>query len=232
MIRVRVASIVLIAAAFCVTASSSSVLSQEASLKPGINKSYENPDVEKRVEHFEGKNREISRKRNEIVEACQVEAGMDVADVGAGTGLFTRMIAKEVGPKGTVYAVDISDKFVEHILKTSQEQKLENVKGIVCSDDSTNLAPNSIDLAFICDTYHHFEFPYKTMATVHKALRPGGRLVVIDFKKIPGVSPDWIMGHVRCTQKEATVEMEEAGFELIDTVDIMEDQYVLRFKKK
>ena len=214
------------------TFSNSLVLGQETSLKPGINKSYENPDVEKRVKQFEGESREISQKRKEIVEACQLKPGLDVADIGAGTGLFTRLFAKQVQPEGTVLAVDISDKFIEHILKTSKEQGLKNVKCIVCAQDSTNLPPNSVDLAFICDVYHHLEFPYKTMATVHKALRPGGRLVVVDFKKIPGVTKQWIMGHVRCDQKETTEEIVKAGFELVDTVDIMEEQFVLRFKKK
>ena len=186
--------------------------------------------MEKRVQQFEGESREISQKRKEIIEVCQLKPGMDVADIGAGTGLFTRPFARQV-KEGTVYAVDISDKFVGHILKTCEEQNLKNVKGIVCSHDSTNLPADSIDLAFICDTYHHFEFPYKTMATVHKALRPGGRLILVDFRKIPGVSRDWIIGHVRCNQKETAKEITEAGFELIDTPEIMKEQYVLRFKK-
>jgi ubiquinone/menaquinone biosynthesis C-methylase UbiE len=230
--RMKTASSVVIATVLTVLCSGSLVLAQDTSLKPGINKSYENPDVEKRVKQFEGESREISQKRREIVDVCELKLGLNVADIGAGTGLFSRLFAKEVGPKGTVYAVDISSEFIDHILKTSKEQDLKNVKGIVCSPDSTKLPPNSVDLAFICDVYHHFEFPYKTMATVHKALRPGGRLIVIDFKKIPGVSKEWIFGHVRCDQKEVTAEIVEAGFELIDTPDIMEEQYVLRFKKK
>ncbi len=214
------------------TLSDSLVLGQDTSLKPGINKSYENPNVEKRVEQFEGESREISLMRNEIVKICQLKPGLDVADIGAGTGLFTRLFAKQVQPEGTVQAVDISDKFIDHILKTCKQQDLKNVKCIVCTQDSTKLPPDSVDLAFICDVYHHLEFPYKTMATVHKALRPAGRLIVIDFKKIPGVTKQWIMDHVRCDQKETTEEIVKAGFELIDMPDIMEEQFVLRFKKK
>ena len=229
-------SLPVIATAFLltlsITATDSPTFAQDVSLKPGINDSYQNPDIEKRVKQFEGEGREISKKQDEIVKACQLKPGMDVADIGAGTGLFTRLFAAKVKPEGTVYAVDISDKFIEHILKTCEEQELKNVKGILCSQDATKLPPNSVDLAFICDTYHHFEFPFKTMATVHKALRPGGRLIVIDFKKIEGSTRDWIMDHVRGDQELTTKEIVEAGFELIDTVDIMEEQYVLRFKKK
>jgi len=235
MIQLRAVPVVLLALLLTLsttTPKSSLVFAQDTSLKPGINKSYEDPDVEKRVEQFEGESREISQKRNEIVKACQLKPGTAVADIGAGTGLFTRLFAKQVKPDGTVYAVDISDKFLDHILKTCKEQNLKNVNGIACTQDATKLPPDSIDLAFICDTYHHFEFPYKTMATVHKALRPGGRLIVVDFKKIPGVTREWVIDHVRCDQKQTTQEIIEAGFDLVDTVDIMKEQYVLRFKKK
>jgi ubiquinone/menaquinone biosynthesis C-methylase UbiE len=228
----KAVQVALLAFFLAIATTASDSFSQDTSLKPGINKSFEDPEVEKRVEQFEGESREISQKRNEIVDACQLKPGIDVADTGAGTGLFTRLFAKQVKAEGTVYAVDISDKFVDHIRKTCEEQKLKNVKGIVCTPDSTKLPPDSVDLAFICDTYHHFEFPYKTMATVHKALRPGGRLIVVDFKKIPGVTRDWIIGHVRTDQKETTEEIVKAGFELIDTPDFMQEQYLLRFKKK
>jgi predicted methyltransferase len=206
-------------------------VAQESSLKPGINDAYKNPNVEQRVKQFEGESREIAASQKQILKACGFKRGMDIADIGAGTGLFTRPFAKRVGPKGTVFAVDISEKFLEHITKTCKEQQLENVKPILCEPDSTKLPPESVDRAFICDTYHHFEFPFKTMATVHKALRPDGQLIVIDFKKIEGTSPEWVMGHVRADQELVTEEITAAGFELIDTVDIMETQYVLRFKK-
>src|SRR5947209_2253423 len=133
-------------------------LGQEKSVRPGINRPYENPDVRKFVGVFEGPDWDIFAQRQQIVAACRVRAGMAVADIGAGTGLFTRLFATVVGPAGTVYAVDIAPKFIEHIENTCKENGLTNVVGMVCLPDSVGLPAASIDLAFICDTYHHFEF--------------------------------------------------------------------------
>src|SRR5713226_2662044 len=108
--------------------------------------------------------RDIFAQRHPIVAACRIRASMAVADIGAGTGLFTRLFATAVGPAGTVYAVDIAPKFIEHIENTCKENGLTSVVGVVCPLDSVGLPPASIDLAFICDTYHHFEFPFRTMA--------------------------------------------------------------------
>jgi predicted methyltransferase len=203
----------------------------EKSVRPGINKPYEKPDIDQSVKHFECESREVYTKRKEIVAACQIKPGMVVADVGAGTGLFTRLFAAEVGPHGHVYAVVIARKFVEHIDKTAKEAGLKNVTGIVCQPDSTELPPESVDLVFICDTYHHFEFPRKTMASIHSALRPGGRIVLVDYRRIVGKSPEALLKHVRAGQEVFTREIEAAGFKVIDAADFMLENYLVRFEK-
>jgi ubiquinone/menaquinone biosynthesis C-methylase UbiE len=196
-----------------------------------INAKFRNPDVAKSIETFEGESREIFQKRAEILAACDLRTGMHVADVGAGTGLFTRLFAPRVAP-GKVYAVDISRKFIEHIEKTCQAQKLDNVVGIVCGDESTDLPPNSVDLVFVCDTYHHFPHPEKNLASIRQALRPGARLVVVDFEKEKGITPDWVMTHVRADRETAIREITSAGFKLLDQApETMKGQYVLRFEK-
>src|SRR5690606_10179035 len=189
---------------------------QETSVNPGINKSFESPNVPEYVERFEKEGRDVYNHRHEIVAALNLRPGMVVADVGAGTGLFTRMFSPLVGDKGKVYAVDISDEFIAHIEKTAREQKLGNIVGIVCAADSVLLPPSSVDLVFICDTYHHFEFPHKTMQSIHKALRPGGHVVLIDFHRIPGVSSEWVLGHVRAGQEVFTQEIINAGFKRVE----------------
>ncbi|MCA9205530.1 MAG: methyltransferase type 11, partial [Planctomycetales bacterium] len=83
----------------------------------------------------------------------------------------------------------------------------------------------------ICDTYHHFEFPHKTMSSIHRALRPGGTVVLIDFERVEGESSDWILGHVRAGQEVFEKEVAEAGFEKIDERDLLKDNYFTRFKK-
>ena len=156
---------------------------------------------------------------------------MTVADIGAGTGLFTRLFAKEVGPSGKVFAVDIAPQFIEHIEKTCKAQDLKNVVGIVCKQDSTELPANSIDLAFICDTYHHFEFPFKTMASIHRAVRPGGQVVLVDFHRIKGKSSEWVLNHVRAGQEVFTKEILAAGFRQVREEKFLKENYLVRFEK-
>ena len=204
---------------------------QEKSVRPGINKPFENPDLKDFVKKFEGESREIAAHAKEIVAACKIRPGMMVADVGAGTGLFTRRFAAEVGDKGKVFAVDIAPTFLRHIEKTCEENRLKNVVTIQCDQFSTKLPRNSVDLVFICDTYHHFEFPQRTLQSIHHALRPGGQVVLIDFHRIKGESTDWVMDHVRAGQEVFAKEVEESGFKQVEEKKFMKQSYFLRFEK-
>jgi ubiquinone/menaquinone biosynthesis C-methylase UbiE len=208
------------------------VAAQEKSVKPGINDPFKNPDVEKYAKTFEGESREVFAQREKIVAACKPKPGMVVADVGAGTGLFTRLFAKEVGPDGQVYAVDIAPKFLEHVQKTCRNAGLLNVTPVLCNQDSVDLPANSVDLAFVCDTYHHFEFPERTLLSLHRAIKPGGRLVVVDFVRIPGKSSDWVLNHVRAGQAVVEKEIAAAGFERTDELkDVLKENYAVVFTK-
>jgi 3-mercaptopyruvate sulfurtransferase SseA/precorrin-6B methylase 2 len=204
---------------------------QEKSVRPGINKPFENPDVKEYVGKFEIESREVYSQRKEIVAGCDLKPGMVVADVGAGTGLFTRLFAKEVGERGKVYAVDIAPKFVEHIEKTCKDAGIKNVVGVACTADSVKLPAKSVDLVFVCDTYHHFEFPFKTLASIHDALRPGGRMIVIDFHRIPGKSSEWTLNHVRAGQEVFSKEIETSGFKKVAEKKLLKDNYFLVFEK-
>ncbi len=199
---------------------------------PGINQPYENPDFETWVGRFERPGREVYDKRQEIVAATGVGAGMKVADIGAGTGLFTLLFAAKVGPDGLVYAVDISRGFVENILRRAREKGLRNVEGVVNSQNSADLASQSIDLAFICDTYHHFERPQEMLRSIRDALRPGGALVIIDYRRAEGVSSAWVMEHVRASKDTVIHEVETAGFELEKDEDFLQQNFFLRFIKR
>jgi cytochrome c peroxidase len=206
---------------------------QDKSVNPGINKAFDAPNVPEFVERFEIEGRDVFDHRKEVVAALGLKAGMAVADVGAGTGLFTRMFSPLVGPKGKVYAVDISDKFISHIERIARQQEMENIVGVVCKPDSVELPPDSVDLVFICDTYHHFEFPHKTMRSIHKALKPKGQVVLIDFHRIAGKSSDWVIGHVRAGQDVFAKEIVDAGFKQIEAKkDLLKESYFLRFEKQ
>lgn len=212
--------------------SASGAWAQETSVKPGINDTFENPDVGQFVERFEKEGREVYDQRERIVEACDLKPGMVVADIGAGTGLFTRMLADKVGSDGKVYAVDIAEEFVEHIRKAAKDAGLNQIEGVVCEPDFVNLPPASVDVVFICDTYHHFEFPYKTMASLHRALKPGGRVVLVEFSRIEGVSSEWVMGHVRAGEEVFTQEILESGFRKVDELEgVFKESYLIRFER-
>jgi len=204
---------------------------QEESVRPGINRHFVDPDWQRWVNTFERPGREVYDKRHAIVEASGLRPGMTVADIGAGTGLFTRLFAPRVEPGGTVYAVDISRIFVENTLRTAREQGLTNVKGIVNTPEDVGLPADSIDLAFITDTYHHFEYPQQTMASIHRALRGDGRVIIIDFRRDPRTSSRWVMGHVRTNKAQTVEEMKAAGFRLVADKPFMRTNYFLEFVK-
>ncbi len=224
-------SINLFCAALCVVLPSIS-RAQEASVKPGINTQFADPNVEQFINRFEGDGRAIYKHRAEILATLDLKPGMDIADIGAGTGFFSLMIAEKVAPDGTVYAGDIADNFVKHIEARAKEASLANVKPVLCTERSVELPENSIDAAFVCDTYHHFEFPFDTLASIHKALRPGGTLVIVDFERIEGVTSTFSIEHVRAGKGTVTDEVKDAGFDFVNEVDIMDDQFVLRFTKR
>jgi ubiquinone/menaquinone biosynthesis C-methylase UbiE/intracellular sulfur oxidation DsrE/DsrF family protein len=205
---------------------------QEKSVRPGINESFRAPDVSQFQQRFETESREVYKSREEIVAALGLKPGMTVADIGAGTGLFTRLFAEEVGPEGRVIAVDISKNFLEHIERTSREAGIKNIETQLCTDDSTGLVSESIDVAYICDTYHHFEFPVKTMTSIQKALKRDGHLFLIDFQRIPGERSDFVMGHVRAGKDVFVSEVIQAGFRKSrDIENLLKENYFVEFAK-
>ena len=208
---------------------------EEVSVKPGVNKKFVDPnlDVDAFVKRFEIESREIYVNRERILAACEIKKGDTVADVGAGTGLFTRMFSQDVGHDGWVYAVDIAPRFIEHINTEAARNKLTNITGVLCSENSINLPPQSCDVVFICDVYHHFEYPKSSLASIKRALKDDGHLIVIDFERIEGKSRKWLMGHVRAGKEVFRAEIMDAGFTLVQEkkIDGFEENYFLKFKK-
>ena len=209
--------------------------SNEDSVRPGVNERFlsEGLDVERFVGIFEGESREVSVQRERIAKALEVSPGMTVADIGAGTGLFLPYFDRGVGSKGRVYAVEISPKFLEHLRERAKREKLARVEVVKGLEDSVALPAASVDLAFVCDTYHHFEYPQSTLASLYTAIRPGGSLVILDFKRIPGESSDWVMEHIRAGKEVFRREIESAGFQFDREVKVedLKENYVLRFRR-
>lgn len=218
----------------CAAPSTAAAPAHEASVKPGINDEYRKGDIPRWQGRLEAESREVYRERERIVAAAGVRPGETVADIGAGTGLLTLLLAKATGPAGKVYAQDIIPEFVKHLGERAAAEGLKNVVPTLGKEDSAELPAGSLDVAFICDTYHHFEYPKTMMATIHAALKPGGRLVIVDFERILGVSSEWILGHVRAGRAEVELELREAGFELLPAqpeTSFLKDNWMAIFRR-
>jgi ubiquinone/menaquinone biosynthesis C-methylase UbiE len=200
-----------------------------------INERFRSPelDIERFVDLFESETREVALARHSILAALGLRPGEAVADVGAGTGLFLDLFCDVLGPDGELVCVDISEVFLEHLDERIREAGLTQARTLLCDDRSSGLREASMDLVFICDTYHHFEYPSDTLASLHAALKPGGRLVLVDLERKPGVSSDWILGHVRADKQTFRAEIEAAGFQLAREAQLAEFRmsYMLIFDR-
>lgn len=201
---------------------------------PEVNKTFTDPalKVDEWVSKFEIESREVYKFRKRLVATAHLKRGMAVADVGAGTGLFTFLFAAEVGKQGLVYAVDIAKPFLAHIASVAKSRGLPQVKPIEGGFDSPRLPEHSVDRIFICDTYHHFEHPSLMLTALARALRPGGELVLVDFKRDEAKSSAWTLKHVRAGEAEVIKEFAQAGFVVSRRENFLTDNYVLVFKPR
>ncbi|MQA30135.1 MAG: methyltransferase domain-containing protein [Luteitalea sp.] len=184
------------------------------------------------AEGLESEGRALFDRRFDVLDVLALKPGRDVADIGAGSGLFTRLIAERVGPKGTVYGVEISASLVNHIATTAAAMGLGNVKAVLGTPTSPRLGERSVDLAFVADSYHHFEHPREMLNEIKRALRPDGVLLIIDWERIEGVSHPFILDMVRAGKGTVTDEINDAGFELVQEVRLFDDEYVLKFRHR
>jgi ubiquinone/menaquinone biosynthesis C-methylase UbiE len=228
------ASLVVLAAVGGRTSGQTQAETKKSRVDPKINAAFKKPIVKDYIKKFETESRDIYAHRHEIVAALELKPGMAVADVGAGTGLFTRLFAEKVGPKGKVYAVDIAEPFLKHIAAEAKKSGHQHVVTVLGAQDSTNLAAESVNLVFLSDVYHHLEEPEKLLASIRRALRPGGRLVVVEFDRVEGKSSEFVLKHVRAGKAVFRKEIEEAGFAVIPTREPprLKENFFLRFEKR
>ncbi|MBK6923500.1 MAG: methyltransferase domain-containing protein [Deltaproteobacteria bacterium] len=195
-----------------------------------INERYARRDASD-WDSFEREGREVFDHRTRIVDALALAPGDVVADVGAGTGLFTLEFARRVGPRGRVFAVDVQPYFREHIAERAAQAGLENITTVVADQRHSGLAADSVDVAFLCDAYHHLELPQTYLADLHRALRPGARLVVVDYDRTRAGVDAWMRKHVRADPEQFRREIEGAGFRLVDTPALLRENFVMIFER-
>lgn len=155
---------------------------------------------------------------------------MAVADIGAGSGYFTRRIARRIGANGIVYAVDIQPEMLK-ILKANMESRgLTNYRLVQGTEKNPKLADGSLDLAILVDVYHEFAFPHEMMTAIRKALKPGGRVVLVEYRGEDKWVP--IKPLHKMTQSQVRKEAAAQGFKWIETLDVLPRQHILIFEKK
>lgn len=125
----------------------------------------------------------VQEERPDLLLAeLNLKPGMVVADIGAGTGYHSRRVSSVVGPTGKVYAVDVQPQMVQFLSRLSREKEFANVKPVLSTVDDVRLPPASVDLAIMVDVYHELEFPFEVMASILKSLKPGGRVVFVEYR--------------------------------------------------
>lgn len=227
-----VAAVGCVLALFAIMAFAGAGVAQEKSVRPGINDRFKDADVERLIKQFERNGREIYDNRLAIRDALQLKPGMAVADIGAGTGFFAMLFADVVGPKGVIHAVEIDQNYLDHIAENAAEGGLKNIRGVLGEGRDPKLEADSVDVVFICDTYHHFEYPYDMLRHIHDALRDNGRLVIVDFERIRGVTSKFSIEHVRCGKGTVMDEVKDSGFVFEREIPLMKEQYVITFRKR
>ena len=175
-------------------------------------RSFEDVDYWKSV--FDDPTRDAWQKPREVVAALGLRPGMNVADLGAGTGYFTHHLAPAVAPNGTVFAVETEPNLVVYLRTRAEQDGAANVMPVLASPDNPRLPPDAVDLVLIVDTFHHIDQRLGYFQRLKHVLRAGGRVAVIDWRldKLPvGPPPDH-----KIARDQVVTEMEQAGYRLVD----------------
>jgi ubiquinone/menaquinone biosynthesis C-methylase UbiE len=184
-------------------------------------------DVERWEKVFDDPERDRWQRPGHVVEKLGLAPGARVADLGAGTGYFVRHLAAAVGPDGAVYAVDIEPKMVAHLRDRADAEGTDNVTPLLASASNPRLPAASLDVILIVDTFHHLDGRLDYLQRLRRALRPSGRIAIVDWKKksLPVGPP---MDH-KIAREQVVAEMEAAGYRLSDESAELPYQYFLIF---
>jgi ubiquinone/menaquinone biosynthesis C-methylase UbiE len=178
--------------------------------------------------------RDEKQKPAELVRSAGIQKGMTVADVGTGIGFMLPFLSRRVGPEGKVIAEDIFDDFLAGARQRAANQKLENVTFVKGAETDPNLPEGAVDIVLALDVYHHFDYPEKMLAAIHKALKPDGKLVIVEYYKRPEAMPGGrAVTHIRLDMPDVIKEVEANHFHLVaEKEHIPDSQYMLVLTKK
>lgn len=180
--------------------------------------------AEEYIKLLESERRVAGLQIDKVIEVLKLKSDHKIADIGSGSGLFTRPLAKTAG-KGIVYAVDIDQKLLDHVAKTSADEKLANVKTIFAAEDDPKL-PEPVDLIVIIDTMHHIANQPTYVKTLKKYLRKDGRIAIIDFSKT------WPAGHEKMVYKLEDLDgwMKAAGYKQVESHEFLDNNFFVVYR--
>jgi ubiquinone/menaquinone biosynthesis C-methylase UbiE len=174
--------------------------------------------------------RETYEQPERVLDALKIAPGTTVADIGAGVGYFSLRIARRVGSSGKVVAVDVQPKMLE-LLKTNRDREgLGNIELVLGTETTPRLGPQSVDLILMVDVYHEFQYPEEMMAGIRQALRPSGRLVLVEYRGEDPTVP--IKPEHKMTVQQVLKEIEPMGFRLKEKLDFLPWQHIFVFEKR
>jgi len=172
--------------------------------------------------------REKEEAPNAALDAIGIKKGDVVADVGAGVGYFTWRMAERVGPAGKVYANDIQPRMLERLKKNIASRGLTNVVPVLGAEDDPKLPAGQLDLELLVDVYHEFSKPREMLAKLREALKPSGRLILLEYRKEDPAVP--IRLEHKMTVQEVRAEIEPEGFRFEKSLDTLPRQHILIFR--
>jgi ubiquinone/menaquinone biosynthesis C-methylase UbiE len=184
--------------------------------------------AEEWIRELDATDRVSGLKIPEVIAALKVKAGQVVADIGAGSGVFSLPIGRALRPGGTVYAVDIDQELLNHVEMEATEQGMVNVKPIL-GGGSDPLLPVDVDLVLMNDVLHHIEDRAGYLATLALYLKPGGRIAIIDFQS--GQGPHKDDPTMMVTEDQATKWLEPAGLKPVEHINLYSDRWFVVYAK-
>lgn len=181
------------------------------------------------IDWLERPERETEERPDLLTPALNVQPGQVVADLGAGSGYHTWRLAKAVGPAGRVYAVDIQLEMLDALRQRMAARQVTNVVTVLGTVEDPKLPDTALDLVLLVDVYHEFSHPREMLAGVRRALKPGGRIVLVEFRAEDPKVP--IKPLHKLSEAQARRELEANGFEWVETIRTLPWQHVLAFRR-
>ena len=173
--------------------------------------------------------REAEEHPDEALDALKIPRGAVVADVGAGVGYFTLRLATRVGPTGIVYGEDIQPEMLDLLAKNTRDRKLGNVRPVLGTTEDPKLPKEALDLVILVDVYHEFSEPEKMLDRIREALKPNGRLVLLEYR---GEDPNVpIRPEHKMTLNQVQAEVQPEGFRFEQSIEVLPEQHIIVFRK-